>query len=860
MSFKDCITGRVKEGKLTPEKEADLLSRYNEIYKKYQTAMGDDEAAAQAAEDFVRSERRRILKTVENDMQAARFQKKVDGDLRSKAARIAEEKDQARPYFGLIPNKFLFGHPYARAAREFLQGVYVRHQSLDWQAHAVIRDLTDKFKSTHAGFKQDTAGFMDVVREIGGVDTKNPTARMYGEALSDLFKRLRDMHEAAGGVIGKLERYFPQSHEPDLVGAVKYHDWRTDLNTFGLDTDKMINPDTGLPMSTKELEAALQATYQSIKTGGLSDIAAEAQRQRGMNAAEKTAPQLPGMAMMENFGNVNMRRAPSRFIHFRDVEGFLAYNRKYGTGDTGLFHTAMGYISRMTRDIAIMQEMGPKPAALMKNLEMNLAADRASPATINFIKGMYKTLAGLNDYAGELPTWYKVNAAAIGLKRSAYFTGAAISALSDQFYIGFAAKMHGLSATKALGNYYKAFNPLDQSHVQMMRRHLFVSQAVSGLSLQGARFADTVGRNGMIQFLAGVTNRAGGLSFMTESGRAAPALELAAQLAHFKETGTRLDGIPPEMHQMAEHFGITAMDWEKMLGAEPHLDPDTKADFMFPENIASLGTEHSETATRFAKWFTELGNLGTNEPGLFTRTITTGALGGGDARPGTLTRALAQNVTFAKSFPITVMVNYTIPLLRQAAMGKGIGRGGQLAAFVAGGTLFGAMALQARQLINGEDPMDMEKNSFWRAAMLNAGGLGIFGDYMFGDYNRYGSSPLATALGPNVSMLSSLMQAVSPAQMMDTLDSEQNMNNTMGKLWNVAIKEVPVARLWYTRLIVERYLYDQVEKMLDPGYDRRMSRIEKGMQKRTGQGFWWSPGTFAPERAPDMGAVAGGHR
>ena len=862
MSFIDCITGQMREGKITPAREEELRRKYEEIYDTYSRSLGDEEAAAAAAERLVKREKQKILRDSENNMRAARAQQKIAADLKLDAQALGAEKDMAKPFFGIVPNKFLFGNPHARAARRFLESIHTRAQSLEHAAHAKIRDVTDRYRSSHAGFKQDVAGFKDVVREIGGINTGSAEAKMHAEALRTLFKDLRAAHDGAGGVIGDIEAregtvyrfdYFPQTHDAQKVGAADFGTWRADLERMG--GFSVYDPKTGLRLDGRQREMMLQQVYENIRSGGMNDIAALAKKMRA-EAGKKAEGQgdlkfQAARSLTENLGNVNMRRDPSRLIHFDGMEGFLAYNQKYGSGDTGLFSTAMSYITRMTRDIAVMQKMGPQPAAVMRMMETDLQGEKVGTASINFIKGMYKTVTGLNDAAGELPVWYRANAARMELARAAYYGAAPVSALSDQFFVGYAARMHGMSSTSALGTYYKGFKPGASATRRFMQRHMVISNAVQGMGLQGARFSDAAGRNGMAQFLSGVTHRAGGLGFMTDIGKAAPRLELAGALAEYKAEGKSFAAIDKDLRRMAQESGITAYDWDRAMQAEVTLDGDTGADFLLPENIAALGD--AETAAKFGDMFTRIGNLATNEPTLAARTVTTGAFGGGDARPGTWSRAIAQNVFFGKTFPITVTMNYLLPALRASAQG----RHGQLAAMVVFGSVFGSMAIQARQLISGKDPRDMTTASFWQAALLQAGGLGLFGDFMFADYNRYGGGPFATALGPNASLVSGLMKAVGPNEFFGAVDGDDNMDTVLAKVWKVASKEIPVVRLWYTRLMVERYVFDQVEKLLDPKYDQRQRRIERRMEKRDNQGFWWKPAELAPRRGPEMDRAAG---
>lgn len=831
MSFIDCIRRQVEQGKdgkgLIPESRArELINMYDELFDKYRASLGDDAAAHAAAEHFVTIQQKVIAKKMENDISAALAQKRVNEEIKQKAAKIQAQKEK-----GVKGSGFLFGNPVARAVREKLQKVYVRHQSLERQAHALMNESIEALRSKKAGFDQDTATMIEVTRELGGINTGNDVASVYGKSIRETFDVLHSMYEDAGGVLGKLDNYFPQRHTPELVARSSFEEWRDFLKPL-LDREKMIDPKTALPMDDDVLNGALKSAYESIRTNGLLDVAQRADA---------------GKQKMPRSGEINMRQASSRFLHFKDVDAFLEYNTAYGVQDDGLFDAVMGHISAMTRDIAIMQEMGPKPNALFRNLELQVQGGKGNPADLASIRGMYDTLAGRNSYHGELPPWYKAVSGWINLKRSAYLGSAPISAISDTFFISAAAKLNGLSASRTMTNYFKALNPADASHRRIARRHLFVANAASGMSLQGARFSDDLGRGGFTGFLAGVTNRASGLAAMTDAGKGAIGMELGGVLAEMRAAGKSFNDIDPTLRQAAELYGIDEKDWDIMLNSKPTFIDEVEADFIFPEDIAKLGQANVETASKFSDWFTDMSLVALNEPTLLTRTITTGAIVG-DARPGTLNRLIFSNVFFAKSFPITVMINHLLPSMREAAQG----RGGRLAALAVGSAVFGAAALQARQIISGKDPQDASDPGFWVASMLQGGGLGLFGDFIFTDYNRFGTSIGGTLAGPVVGSLEEVHKAFTKdANLGDT-------NKMLADLWDTASREIPVIRLWYTRLLVERYFLDQVEKAVDPSYDKRMRRIEKRMRDQKGQEFWWTPGKGSPERGPDLKTAVGG--
>lgn len=821
MTFQKCINSHAMKGFLTEKQAKDLNAEYEKLYSRYEKSMGDGAAAHAAAEHFVKIQQAVIQKRMENDINHALALRNVKQELKNTAANIAVEKDGA--YSG---SKWLHGNPYTRAVRDKLEKIFDRQQSLNREALIQIGDVIEKFRSKAGGLKQDVGNFIDVVREAMGQSTGSASARAEGQAIRDVFDRLRDEYDAAGGVMGKIENYFPAHHEAELVGRVSFEEWRDFLVPL-LDRERMIDLNTGFAMSDTRLNNAMKDAYESIKTNGLVDV---------QERADEGLQTFGGRG-----GEINMRRSQSRFFHFKDADAFLEYNAKFGSGDAGLFDTMLSHISTMTRDIAIMQQLGPKPTAVMRNIELELQGRWTTPPAIQAINGMYDVLSGKNGYGGRLGPMYKFIMGWLNIKRSAYLGSAPISALSDTFFVSLASKMNGIPAMKVMGQYLKLLNPLDSTDRDVARTLFYVASAAQGHSLQGARFADDVGRGGITAWLAGLTNRFSGLAAMTDAGRQAPMMVQGEMMYRYATAKASWEVLEPEVKRAAQRYGINKIEWDLIMQAQPTMHPDMDGSaWLMPENVAALGTDAArEAARKYGDWMVALGNEAVNEPRLLTRAITTGAVFG-SAKKGSLLRLMSANVFFAKSYGITVILNHLLPALRSASNG----RLNHLAAVAGGSMVMGALAIQARQIVQGKEPrQDTDTAGFWLAASLQGGGFGLFGDFIFQDYNRFGQSIGGTLAGPVVGTAQSLLRA---GDLYGLAEGDWSANEFAADVFKVGTKEIPGINLWYSRLVIERMMLDQVEKMIDPKYDARMLRLERRNRKQYGQNYWWRPGKALP--------------
>lgn len=822
MSFLDCILSQGKQGLISQKQAEELAYEYERLVQRYTETMGDGAAAHMAADKIVKVKEQIILKKIENEISFAIGLQKIRADITKRAGTIERRKAAAKK-----GTKWAFGNPTTQAIITKLNEAYARANTLERMFHKNMGEFIEKYRSKYGGFKQDTAGFLDAVRESAGVSTGNDVARVMGLALKDTIEKSHRMYVEAGGISGRVEDWVaPHVHSQELVGRVSFEEWRSAILPR-LDLERMIDIDTGLPFEPQRLNEVMQEAYESIRTNGMVDIA----------DAAKAGKQKMGMG-----GGVAKKRQASRFFHFKDVESFLEYNREFGVGDEGLFDAYMGHFRKVARDTALMQILTPNPDGVMRNLELEMAG---AGVEANFVKGMYNVAAGKID-GGKPGFMYNVMNGWLHIKRAAYLTGAPISALSDSFYGMQAAKLNGLPATGVIKRYGSLLNPANAEDRQIARNNFFAASAASGMSIQAARFVDDMGYQKIPSFLSGLTNRLSGLAQMTDAMKQAMAMEAHGFLARLKDSGATWESLAPELRNSLEVKNIGKAEWEKIMRAEIFVEPETGARFLMAEDVVKIDTE---AGLRLGDWSTDLALYAVNEPRLATRTITTGAWTGADVRHGSLLRLISSNTFFAKSFGITVLLNHLLPSIQEA----GLGRPGRLATTVIGTTLFGMMALQARQVIFGKDPRDMTDPKLWTAAMLQGGGLGLFGDFLFADTSRTSNTLAETLVGPIPATVWNVMKAGD----LYSLGTEINYDSVLADLWRVGKKEIPTISLWYSRLFVERMLLDQVEKMLDPKYDRRMSAMEKRMKKNYGQGWWWEPGDMAPDRAPDFTTIGG---
>jgi len=140
---------------------------------------------------------------------------------------------------------------------------------------------------------------------------------------------------------------------------------------------------------------------------------------------------------------------------------------------------------------------------------------------------------------------------------------------------------------------------------------------------------------------------------------------------------------------------------------------------------------------------------------------------------------------------------------------------------------YGSMVL--KDLSKGKEPRDPRDPRTWGAAIAQGGGLGIYGDFIFGQANRYGAGPIGTFLGPVASDVDVALTIVQAAFKGDVEFTEA---------YNLTKTNLPLINLWYSRAAFDYLILFQIQEWLNPGSLRRM---ERRLKKENGQEFILPP-------------------
>ncbi len=203
-----------------------------------------------------------------------------------------------------------------------------------------------------------------------------------------------------------------------------------------------------------------------------------------------------------------------------------------------------------------------------------------------------------------------------------------------------------------------------------------------------------------------------------------------------------------------------------------------------------------------------------------------------------------------KAYPISILMMQGGRTMR-LVHGEGAAAGAKYAAstFMAMTLAGGVIGTWLKDLKAGRDPdMDFTSQKNWGRWMAQGGGIGIMGDFLFSDHNRFGGGPLSTFAGPAFGEVEKVLRATAGnAQKLLTGKDTSFAKDALG----IVRSNTPaIGSLWYTATAYNRVLLDQMNYLVDPSASKAFRRRMKKRETEYGQQYFWPLGDTSPARAP----------
>lgn len=684
------------------------------------------------------------------------------------------------------------------------------------------------------GFGQDSSA-------VVGKDVA-ATAKKAFESWSKIAESLRQRFNKLGGDVGKIDDWLiPQRDSQSKTLTAGQEAW-VDKTIGRVDRSRYIHED-GRSFNDKEMRDLLGQIWLTKATGGANKI------EPGKRA---------GNGMMAN------RHNKARVLHLKDAQAWLEHNADFGEKD--VYSTLLDHIGALSSDIATVEIFGPNPdlqfqywrekglqddvLSIAKGTgENKVRAEEKVRIIGHDLQNLYDEVAGkrmpvasrrMSQVFDTLRNW--TVATKLG--------SAVIPSISDNATMRLTAHYNRLNQAQLTVNQLKVLNMTDVEEKRLARR--------AGLSLQ--TYMNTVNRFGSDALgpsfsakMANLTVGVSGLNAMTEARRRAFGVTMYGSIGHVVKNSADLATMEPQDANLLRSHGVTDENfsvWKKATlenwgdGNDTMLTPE--AIYAIPdEALTGIGTPaelRRDAALKLLGSVSREVNMAVVEPSARNRAELRGYV------RGTWKGEIMRSAFLFKGFPMAVLSRHWT---RGMSMTTPMGKAAYIGTFMAMSTILGGAAVQINNLVSGRDPQDMKSGRFWIASLLKGGGLGIYGDFLFGANTQYGNTPIGIAAGPAISTVEDFIGLTHG----NLIKAAQGKKTNFGPEAIRFLKNnTPLQNIWYTKAVTDRIFFNQLQELASPGY---MRRIEQQSRSTFGSEYYWHLDDIVPDRAPNAAAAVG---
>jgi hypothetical protein len=811
-----------------------LRSRAKELMAR-DGALGMERATLQAADELAKQAEHAAIIEKRNAL--------INVRRRAELVSFIRRDFSDRPDLGV--ESFLVGTNLARqgsrlsvaAEQKALGDAYIGGMIHDLESSDLLPVLT------RGDSDQDIA---DALWRLGkDMDTKglNPQVVEIAKVIQKYQEATRLDANRAGASIGKIPGYITrQSHDSAKMGSAGLEKWMTDILP-------RLDPTTfdGVADPT----AFLKGVFDGLISGDhlKSDTGAIPSGFKGP-------------------ANLAKKLSQERVLHFADGVAWHEYNNLYGTGN--LREAVLRGLDLSGQNTALMRKLGTNPEA---NLNMALdiikedvrkggdpeALKNFNEARRGVIDNRYKEVSGQTRIAGSAYA-ARISANVRAWQSLSKLGGALISSFTD---LPVAASEFRYQGRSYLGSLGEMTSGLLKGRGSEEQRKILSSFGVFADSMRGEimrRFSADDSMGGKMSRGMSLFFKLNGLSWWTDANKASAGLMMAHDLAHNR--GTVWNKLDPQYQRALSLYGLDSSKWDLLRGMETRM-ADGK-DYMTTDGISSISderiTQHlqdigrpvNDAAIREVRedldrslraYVNDRVSYAVLEPDARTRSIINQG-----TRPGTIPGELIRFMTQFKSFPAAYMQKtigrelygrgYTPTPLGQgyrgsrdflSALSNGNGERLAIAQLLLWTTAFGYLSMASKDVLKQRTPRSPEDPKTWIAAMVQGGGLGIFGDYLFGEASRFGNKPLESAAGP---VLGTAASAI------DLWSKLREGDDAASSAFRLAQNNTPFLNLFYTRIAMDHLFFYSVQEAMNPG---SLRRNEQRIQKENGQQFLVKP-------------------
>lgn len=749
------------------------------------------------------------------------------------------------------------------AGRDSVQAQW-RGLAAGWQAqltHQLVKGGVEKVAISGA-LDREIASEMWAINQ--GVENERPVsaqAKTIAQAYQPLLEHMRLRLNAVGAEIGDAADYVAHTlHDPEKMrwaAGFKATPDESFASWWGKTEPKLSDKTfEGVTPEGEETEEGARARLgRSVYDALVSGVHMTPQGAFGIKDEGAFTP-----ASFEGTHNIARKVSKPRVLFWKSGEDWNDYMEEF-SNTRSLTEGVMRTVDKSARQLALMDKLGTNPAAnlnqIIRRIEEKYRPDldgvKKFQQGVNGIQNVMAHLDGsanipANEMAAKIGssirTWESVSM--LGGVGITHFASVWPTVTSEMVH-------HGVSRLESLGNMVGALvkGKGSAEHQEIMADLGAYSHGLTRDMYARWQADDPV--PGKISALASTFMKYTGIHYIFDNTQAAVREMLAHQLG--RNTSKEFGALEPHLSQMIGKYGIGKDEWN-LLRAVPDLPSEHGYSYMTPKEgirtdpaaveslLRSRGMIDERTppeaiATAVQKFQQSLSDklLGYYGDAAAHSVVTAGVreraaiLGG--TRPGTLWGEAGRYLAQFKMWPLAAM-NQVIGREIYTSLSKGEATW-NLGIMAALSMSAGYVRMSVNDLATGRpvrNPLDPRTMA---AALAQGGGVGILGDFLFGETNRMGGGIIGTLGGPVASDADSLVKLF-----------EGWKNGSMGwpDLAHFAVRHVPFANLVYLKGALDYMLWYHLYEAASPGWWERTNRRLAREQGRTMTGY--APGKPIP--------------
>lgn len=682
----------------------------------------------------------------------------------------------------------------------------------------------------------------DVFREMGelreggrpGV-TKNPDARFLAEVFAKHVEVSRTELNRLGASIGKLDGWAgAQVHDDMKMMEAGKDTWVESIGPM-LDLNRTF-PDA---KSADEVRAILGDMYDTIIT----------------NVSKKESAREKGQRV--NPANLAKSLGKTRVLHFKDAESAIAYRDAFGYGNS--IYGIMTHQKRAAMMAAQMDVFGPNPELMFNSIvegerrKIRDAKDltpqqkgklvKSLNADAGSLRGAFEVMSGIVNRPGNA-TVAKIGSDIRAWQAMSKLGGAVLTAMPTDVVTAASSAMFRGSGfwngmVQQVDGVFRGRPKAEQGEIAFLFGEGFdglIGEVVDrGIAADGP-----IGRTSNLMHTFFKWNR---LAWWTDVSRSVVSRVVAAEMG--MRAGTEWGALPKNYAHVLGLHGIGETQWNAIRKAKTRQA--NGKDYITPDAVRALDDDVIEplvadrlkaakTDERRAeilddgrrdlemsllRYVADEVNYGVVETDAASRRLSTWG-----TRPGTFAGEAARFVMQFKGFPIA----FSQRVLGRALFGKPgatkyermMAGAPQLGALIAGLGVAGYMSMTMKDASRGYwPPRDPTDPKVMTAALTQGGALGIYGDFLFGQANRFGSSALETFSGPMIGTISDAINV--PLKAREALEAGERPE-LGGNILNLTLQNTPFINLFYTRHALDVLFVNSLKEWASPGYVHRQQQ------------------------------------